>query len=368
MSEATREANRLATVFGGSGFLGRYIVRALVHEDGGSGSPCGDRSRRFSAADRRRGTNPAGQANLRFPDSIAAALEGATAVVNATGVKAESGAQTFHGRACRGRLGAGASRFGRGRRDLCAHFGNRRGPELRLALYCEQGAGREGDARDIPRRGRHAPVGRVRPGGRLLQPLRRAGVPSAGFAPVGGRRDSLAAGLCRRRRTGGRRGALRLGESRRDLRTRRSEDDDPAGSGRADAAARSIAVDRSSACRSVPRVGSQRRPISPPKATFGLFPKLLTTTRDQVDLLASENVVSAEAEAEGRVLSALGVRRNPPRRSSHPIWCGSGRPASMRFSVQIERSASSLRRGKWPTRWSENIAGLLLMPAPDFRA
>jgi NADH dehydrogenase len=43
------------------------------------------------------------------------------------------------------------------------------------------------------------------------------------------------------------------------------------------------------------------------KATFGLFPKLLTTTRDQVDLLASDNVVSAEAEAEGRVLSALNV-------------------------------------------------------------
>jgi NADH dehydrogenase len=43
------------------------------------------------------------------------------------------------------------------------------------------------------------------------------------------------------------------------------------------------------------------------KATFGLFPKLLTTTRDQVDLLASDNVVSAQAEAEGRVLRSLGV-------------------------------------------------------------
>ena len=43
------------------------------------------------------------------------------------------------------------------------------------------------------------------------------------------------------------------------------------------------------------------------RATFGLFPKLLTTSRDQVELLASDNVVSAEAEAEGRVLRGLGV-------------------------------------------------------------
>ncbi len=43
------------------------------------------------------------------------------------------------------------------------------------------------------------------------------------------------------------------------------------------------------------------------RATFGLFPKLLTTSRDQVELLASDNVVSAEAEGEGRVLRALGV-------------------------------------------------------------
>ena len=35
------------------------------------------------------------------------------------------------------------------------------------------------------------------------------------------------------------------------------------------------------------------------KATFGLFPKLLTTTRDQVDLLASDNVVSAEGGSRG---------------------------------------------------------------------
>ena len=101
MTEATREANRLATVFGGSGFLGRYIVRALVEEGW-----------RIRVAVRRPDLaaflQPIGgvgqiqpvQANLRFPESIAAAVEGATAVVNATGVAAESGRQTYTAMAC----------------------------------------------------------------------------------------------------------------------------------------------------------------------------------------------------------------------------------------------------------------------------
>ena len=166
MTEAAREANRLATVFGGSGFLGRYIVRALVHQGW-----------RIRVAVRRPDLaaflQPIGgvgqiqpvQANLRFPDSIAAAVEGATAVVNATGVKAESGAQTYTAVHVEGALALAQSRIGRARVDLCAYFGNRRRPELRLALYREQGARRESDARDIPRRGRHASIGRVWPRG-----------------------------------------------------------------------------------------------------------------------------------------------------------------------------------------------------------
>ena len=43
------------------------------------------------------------------------------------------------------------------------------------------------------------------------------------------------------------------------------------------------------------------------KLTLGLFPKMLTTHRDEIDLLAVDNVVSAGAEAEGRVLSGLGI-------------------------------------------------------------
>ena len=76
---------------------------------------------------------------------------------------------------------------------------------------------------------------------------------------------------------------------------------------RANPARQLIAAVCSSACRSVHRVGSQPRPSSHRRRHSGFFPKLLTTTRDQVDLLASDNVVSAEAEAEGRVLSSLGI-------------------------------------------------------------
>ena len=43
------------------------------------------------------------------------------------------------------------------------------------------------------------------------------------------------------------------------------------------------------------------------RASLGLFPKLLTTHRDQIDLLAADNVVSAEAEAERRTLAGLGI-------------------------------------------------------------
>jgi NADH dehydrogenase len=45
--------------------------------------------------------------------------------------------------------------------------------------------------------------------------------------------------------------------------------------------------------------------------SFGLFPKLLAMTTDQVELLRHDNVVSDEAKAAGRTLEALGVRPHP---------------------------------------------------------
>jgi NADH dehydrogenase len=86
----------LATVFGGSGFVGRYAVTALAREGW-----------RIRAAVRRPDLagflQPAGrvgqvfpvQANVRYADSVARALQGAKAVVNAVGVLASSGRQSF---------------------------------------------------------------------------------------------------------------------------------------------------------------------------------------------------------------------------------------------------------------------------------
>lgn len=87
---------KLATVFGGSGFVGRHIVWHLAR-----------RGYRVRAAVRRPdlagylqpmgvvGQNYPVQANLRFPDSIARAVDEADVVVNAVGILAPSGAQTF---------------------------------------------------------------------------------------------------------------------------------------------------------------------------------------------------------------------------------------------------------------------------------
>ncbi len=96
MASSRLEAGSLATVFGGSGFVGRHTVRALA-KDGW----------RVRAAVRRPdlagylqpmgavGQIAAVQANLRYPASITASIEGADCVINLVAILYKSGAQTF---------------------------------------------------------------------------------------------------------------------------------------------------------------------------------------------------------------------------------------------------------------------------------
>src|SRR5947209_14399434 len=86
----------LVTVFGGSGFLGRNVVRALAKREyrirvavrrpelAGHLQPLG-----------RVGQIHAVQANLRYPASVEAAMRDSHVAVNLVGILAEGGAQSF---------------------------------------------------------------------------------------------------------------------------------------------------------------------------------------------------------------------------------------------------------------------------------
>jgi NADH dehydrogenase len=112
-------SSRLVTIIGGSGFLGRHVVQALARQ-----------GHRIRVAVRRPDlaghVQPLGfpgqimpvQANLRYPESVAAACVGADIVINLVGVLYESGGQTFsalhaHGARVAARCAheAGASQF-----------------------------------------------------------------------------------------------------------------------------------------------------------------------------------------------------------------------------------------------------------------
>ncbi len=91
------EQGDLVTVFGGAGFVGRYVVRALARE----GIRVRAASRRPDLAGHLQPMGGVGQiqpvqANLRYPDSVAKALEGASVVINAVGLLAPVGRQSFN--------------------------------------------------------------------------------------------------------------------------------------------------------------------------------------------------------------------------------------------------------------------------------
>ena len=89
-------SDRLITIMGGSGFLGRHIVRALARRGYRVRVAC----RRPDLAGHLQPLGNTGQimtvqANVRYPASLAAACEGAYAVINLTGVLYSAGAQSF---------------------------------------------------------------------------------------------------------------------------------------------------------------------------------------------------------------------------------------------------------------------------------
>lgn len=90
------QARKLVTIFGGSGFIGTQVTQALARR----GYAVRVAVRRPDLAGHVRMFGFPGQiqpiqANLRYPDSVAAAVRGADIVINLVGILFEKGAQRF---------------------------------------------------------------------------------------------------------------------------------------------------------------------------------------------------------------------------------------------------------------------------------
>jgi uncharacterized protein YbjT (DUF2867 family) len=86
----------LITIYGGSGFIGRHVVRAIAK----TGARMRVAVRRPELALHLQPLGGVGQinavqANVRFPDSLLAAADGADAVINLVGILFPAGKQTF---------------------------------------------------------------------------------------------------------------------------------------------------------------------------------------------------------------------------------------------------------------------------------
>jgi NADH dehydrogenase len=92
----TLDSTKLVTIYGGSGFIGRYVVRALAR----TGARMRIAVRRPDLAGHLQPLGMVGQihavqANIRNAESVLAAARGADALVNLVGVLQEGGRQTF---------------------------------------------------------------------------------------------------------------------------------------------------------------------------------------------------------------------------------------------------------------------------------
>jgi uncharacterized protein YbjT (DUF2867 family) len=134
--------DRLVTVFGGSGFLGGAVVRALARD----GWRVRVAVRRPHRGYRLRPLGNVGQIELvqgdvRDTAAVGAALDGAQAAVNLVGVLYESGKQTFEGLQARAPGVIAGAAAGARDRPARADVGARRGRGRWSALRPHQRAG-----------------------------------------------------------------------------------------------------------------------------------------------------------------------------------------------------------------------------------
>jgi NADH dehydrogenase len=307
MADQSVRNAKLVTVFGGTGFVGRSVVKALA--DAGWRVRIASRRPDRAFASQTAGTVgqiSAVQANLRYPDSVARALVGAQAAVNLVGLLAESGPQTFASLHVGGARAIATAAKAAGVTHFVQMSAIGADPQS-TSVYGRTKAEGEQAVRDlIPEAvilrpsvvfgqddkffNRFAAMARILPalpligGGKSrLQPVFVGDVAAAAALAVDGKatggtiyelggptadtfKDILSFIL---EVTGRRRFLLPLPF--------------PA----AEAMGRATEIAK--------------------KLSFGLLPEMMDLTQDQVELLKKDNVVSPEAIAENRTLQALGI-------------------------------------------------------------
>jgi NADH dehydrogenase len=307
MADILDPSEKLVTVFGGSGFVGRYIVRAYAR-----------RGWRVRVAVRRPdlanflqplggvGVVQAVQANLRYPESLAAAVSGARIVINASGVKAESGRQSYEAVHVFGSHEVARAAKAVGAETLIQISGIGADANSTNAYIASKGRAEAAVRETFPEAillrpsvvfgpedeffNRFAELSRVMPilpvfggGSTKLQPVYVGDVAAAAASVLDGAAQPG--------------GTYELGGP--EVMTLR------------EAMQKALdVVERRRALVSLPFGVSKRIAGLTELAsalTLGKFPAALTTTKDQIELLAHDNVVSEAAISERRTLEGLGI-------------------------------------------------------------
>jgi len=305
MTDPTRPFSpHLVTVFGGSGFLGRSVVQALAR-----------RNYRVRVAVRRPdlaghlqtyaavGQVHSIQANLRYPDSVMRAAEGAGTVINLVGILQESGRQSFDAVQAEGAAAVASAARAAGARMI--HVSALGADENSPSAYARSKARGEASALALPDAIVFRPSVLFGPGDsffnrfgalvRILPVLPLAGAQTR-FQPVAA--SDVAEAIAR------------------------AVDGEVAGGRIYECGGPAIRTLRE-LVEYVARTTGRRRLIIevPPRfakvqaavmevldfLTLGLLPNDFKLTRDQVALLGRDNVVSDQAIREGRTLEGIGL-------------------------------------------------------------
>jgi len=307
MADELVKTGRLVTVFGGSGFVGRHVVRALARR----GWRVRVASRRPDLAFHLQPSGKVGQihavqANLRYPESVARALREAEAVVNLVGLLSESGAQDFDAIHNIGAQTVAKAAEEAGIKNFVQMSAIGADPEHGSAYARTKGLGEQAVRIFQPNAvifrpsvvfgpedqffNRFAAMARFLPalpliggGATKLQPVFVGDVADAFALAVNGKAERGATYEL---------GGPDIATLRRIIEfiltvteRKRWLVPVPFGEAKLIAALTSFAK----------------------KASLGLFPDLLTISADQVALLQTDNVVSKQAIADGRTLSGLGI-------------------------------------------------------------